>query len=99
MSMDQDEVENSTLDATNAAAASAVVDEMMVEDNGGGSGALDFSSLVPLCVARKAFDSRQVPFWDSLSVVGVFLRIGKPGHASKSCIMFRSTLFCFLGGE
>lgn len=58
-SENQDEDEISTFGATNKAAGSAV-DGMMVEDNGGGSGALDFSSLVPLCVARKAFNSHQV---------------------------------------
>lgn len=38
----------------------SVADEMVIEDNDGDSGALDFSSLVPLCVARKAFNSQQV---------------------------------------
>lgn len=35
---------------------------MVVEENDGGSGALDFSSLVPLCTARKAFNSQVCVF-------------------------------------
>lgn len=50
---------SSPADVPEGGSASAV-DEMVVEDNDRDSGALDFSSLVPLCVARKAFNSQQV---------------------------------------
>lgn len=94
----QDEVEISTLDAaTNTAVAGSAVDEMMVEDKGG-DGALDFSSLVPLCLARKAFISHQVPVWDSLvPVVGIRLRIGNTQPARLACVKFFS--FFFLRGH
>lgn len=92
ISENQDEVEISTLDAaTSTAAAGSAVDEMMVGDNGGGSGALDFSSLVPLCVARETFSSHQVPVWDSLlSVVGTPLRVGntQPARARMYQVFF-----------
>lgn len=52
----------SSLDVPKGASASAG-EEMVVEDNDEGSGTLDFSSLVPLCVARKAFNSQQVHFF------------------------------------
>lgn len=42
------------------AAGASAADEMLVEDNDGVSGALDFSSMIPLCVAKKVFSSEQV---------------------------------------
>lgn len=61
------------LDATNGSGAAGAGDAMIVENNEKVPGALDFSSLPPLCVARKAFNTHQVHTRFCLFLLGPLL--------------------------